>query len=77
MSPSTSTPQDAFKRPRTPKPADIQVGDTVRIGKGKVLWTVRDFWSRAGVDYANLWGGGGYSTASATLDRLTVVSKNR
>lgn len=41
MSPSTSTPQDAYKRPNVPKPAfDIQVDDTVRIGNSKVLWRV-------------------------------------
>ena len=56
---------------------DIEVGDVVRIGKGKTLWTVRTFWTApsTGVRYADLFGGGGYSGTSVTPDRLTVVTK--
>jgi hypothetical protein len=56
---------------------DIEVGDIVRIGKGKTLWTVRGFWTQpcTGVRYADLFGGGGYSGTSVTPDRLTVVTK--
>lgn len=56
---------------------DIRVGDIVRIGNGKVLWTVRKFWTApsTGVRYADLHGGGGYSGTSVTPDRLTVVAK--
>jgi hypothetical protein len=55
----------------------IEVGDVVRIGKGKVLWTVRAFWNEPviGVRYADLIGVGGYSGTSAALDRLTVVTR--
>jgi len=57
----------------------IKVG--VRIGKGKVIWLVRAFWTNSqGITLADLgpWdvtGRNGYSTTSATLDRLTVVAK--
>jgi len=56
---------------------DIKVGDVVRIGKGKTLWTVRTFWvaQSTGERYVGLFGGGGYSGTSVTLDRLTVVTK--
>jgi len=54
---------------------EIQVDDTVRIGKGTVLWRVHNFWTHTptGTRFAALRGGGGYSTTSVTLDRLTVV----
>ena len=56
---------------------DIQVGDIVRVGKGKTLWRVHKFWTHAptGTRFAALRGGGGYSTTSASPDRLTVVTK--
>ena len=65
MSPSTSTP-------------DIGVGDTVRIGKGHKQWRVQSFWTSAvGDRYASLGplDSTGYSTTSADLFRLTVVTK--
>ena len=54
-----------------------EVGDVVRIGKGKVLWTVLSFWTApsSGVRFADLYGGGGYSGTSVTPDRLTIVTK--
>jgi len=55
---------------------DIEVGDTVRIGKGKVLWAVESFGRfNRDVPYAVLRPLDGYGTSSATLDRLTVVTK--
>jgi uncharacterized spore protein YtfJ len=56
---------------------DIGVGDTVRVGRGKTLWTVHKFWTHAptGTRFAALRGGGGYSGTSVTPDRLTVVTK--
>jgi hypothetical protein len=55
---------------------DIEVGDSVRIGKGKTLWTVLGFWTgHDGIRYASLFGGGGYSGTSADPDRLTIVTK--
>jgi hypothetical protein len=55
----------------------LKVGDTVHIGKGKVLWTIEEFdeFLSSGVVYAVLRPLDGYGTASATLDRLTVVTK--
>ena len=55
----------------------LVVGDIVRIGKGKVLWTIEEFdeFLSSGVAYAVLRPVDGYGTASATLDRLTVVTK--
>ena len=67
----------------------LEVGDVVRIGKGKALWTVKSFGRfGAGADddpdprvvrgapYAVLQRcPDGYTSVSATLDRLTVVTK--
>jgi hypothetical protein len=55
----------------------VNVGDVVRIGKGKVLWTIEEFdeFLGSGVAYAVLRAVDGYATGSATLDRLTVVTK--
>jgi hypothetical protein len=76
MSPSTSTPQDAFKRPPTPKPPDLEVGDTVRMGKG-LLWIIEGFGVMDGVRCADLRSPGGHFHARTTLESLTVVSKGR
>jgi len=58
---------------------DIEVGDVVRIGKGKRLWRVQSFWTAkpTGVTYAALGPTDtvGYSTTSANPDRLTIVTK--
>lgn len=60
---------------------DIQVGDTVRIGKGKVLWRVQSFWWRRSLagdtQYAALGPRDttGYSTTSVRPYRLTVITK--
>jgi len=58
---------------------DIRVGDVVRIGKGKRLWRVQSFWTApaTGVTYAALGPADsvGYSTTSASPDRLTIVTK--
>lgn len=58
---------------------DIEVGDIVRIGKGKRLWRVQSFWTAkaTGVTYAALGplDSTGYTTTSADLFRLTVVTK--
>ena len=57
----------------------MNVGDVVRIGNGKRLWRVQSFWTAkaTGVTYAALGPTDtiGYSTTSAILDRLTVVTK--
>jgi hypothetical protein len=55
----------------------MNVGDIVRIGKGKVLWRIEEFdeFLSSGVAYAVLAALDGYATASATLDRLTVVTR--
>jgi len=57
---------------------DIEVGDVVRIGKGKRLWRVEGFgtygvYSRQ--KYVALEPLDGYTKASADPDRLTVVTK--
>ena len=55
---------------------DIGLLDTVRIGKGKVLWTVMGFDVFAdGKSYVFLRCLTGYSNTSVTPDRLTVVTK--
>jgi len=55
---------------------DIRLFDTVRIGKGKVLWQVEGFDVFAdGKAYVLLRGLTGYATNSVTPDRLTVVTK--
>jgi len=57
---------------------DIQVGDIVRIGKGKTEYTVTgfaEFKNSTGQVYATLQPLVGYTNASATPDRLTVVTK--
>ena len=58
---------------------DVQVGDIVRVGKGKRLWRVQSFWTAPanGVTYAALGPTDtvGYSTTSANPDRLTIVTK--
>ena len=54
----------------------IQIGDVVRKGKGKVLWVVVGFGTFTGdVPYAELRPVEGYTGASATLDKLALVSK--
>ena len=55
---------------------DIGLLDTVRIGKGKVLWQVEGFDVFAdGKAYVFLRCLTGYSNTSVTPDRLTVVTK--
>jgi hypothetical protein len=55
---------------------DIQVGDVVRIGKGKVLWRVEGFDVFAdGRSYVLLRCLTGYANTSVTPDRVTVVTK--
>jgi len=75
MSPSSSKPQDAFKRPRG-KPPVVKIGDTVRIGKGRTEYTVTGFCRMGTPDqtYAELKFLDGYGHATATLDRLTVLA---
>jgi len=55
---------------------DIGLLDTVRIGKGKMLWRVEGFdVFRDGKSYVLLRCLTGYSNTSVTPDRLTVVTK--
>jgi len=55
---------------------DIGLLDTVRIGKGKVLWQVEGFDVFAdGKSYVLLCALTGYANISVTPDRLTVVTK--
>jgi len=55
---------------------DIEVGDTVRIGKGKTLWIVEGFGVYvAGGSYVLLRALTGYANVSVTPDRVTVVTK--
>jgi len=57
---------------------DIEVGDVVRIGKGKTEYTVTgfaEFKSITGKAYVTLHPLVGYTSASAAPERLTVVTK--
>lgn len=55
---------------------DPQVGDTVRVGKGKTDWTVTGFWVNGHTRFAELTGvDRAWVRSSATLPRLTVVTR--
>ena len=54
----------------------VQVGDTVRVGKGKTIWLVEGFiWFNNGKRYAALCSTTGYANSTATPDRLTIITK--
>lgn len=56
--------------------AAIEVGDRVRIGKGKTVWQVVELWAAAdGSPMAALLPDGGYSRTSVSVDRLTVLER--
>lgn len=54
-----------------------QVGDTVRIGKGRKLWRVESFWPGhpEGTTLARLEPVDGYTATSVETGRLTVVQR--
>jgi hypothetical protein len=56
---------------------DLAVGDLVRVGRGKVEWTIKAFgiWPTSGEPYADLAAVEGYANTTATLDRLTLVTR--
>jgi len=47
-----------------------QVGETVRVGRGKKVWSVSRFWTLNGQEFAELTPLVGYSKTSAAVSRL-------
>lgn len=56
---------------------DIQLGDIVRVGKGKKTWRVESFWDgyAPGETLARLAPTDGYTHTSAKVGRLVLVER--
>lgn len=63
--------------PQRPDLAVVQVGDVVRIGKGKTLWRVESFWTGYEPDrpLARLAPLTGYTHTSCEVDHLTLIDR--
>lgn len=70
--PGTASNSDARKRAQEATESQpIQVGDTVRVGVGKTLWTIETFWeANDHTPMASLTPLDGYSGTSAAVARL-------